>query len=601
MMSIDPQSIKVPDFGTTPEEHAEHDLMLGIKAIAENRPAYREAHAFFDGSIEEWFSDPRISAALASSAEAYKFKLAAVPVHTLAERVQLKGIKVDEEKESTRNDTTAPTAAPEPKKASPQQDAWDKISKANNLRVWGPEIHERTFEYGDGYVFVWEAPEGFGEGTSDNATVDDDEESSGVVIVWNSPFNARKIYDTENNVTALFDIKYYKIGDFHYADLYYRDVIRHYRTKNKNALGVSIKDWEPFEVFDKDDPTVLLAPAVEENPFGELPLKHARTGLPYGEPEHKAAYGPQRAIAKMLVTQIATVDAHGWPTRYALTDPEAAINEGSDTPPWDDDETAGLIDANEIRRRQPQQNKPGVLQYLNGVKAAGEWKAADPAVFTDPVQLYMQLMSTLTRTPFYSFNPGGEQPSGKARQIADAPFDAKKRNRQDHLTDFWTEVVTFALRIVGKEPKNVEIVWAGNDLASDLEDWQMIREMMAAGVPFKLAMLRAGFDEETIDAWIPEDEGLREAAETLGAIGDAIGKIGAGVGLGVISSKQVNAIIAKLLEPYGVDLSFEEVEAETEQRKAEQADQLAMQMDHDKAMAKEKGAATAKPAFGAPK
>lgn len=614
------ESIKVPEYGATDKQHAMHDLMHGIKEIIKARPKYREAHAFYDASIDEFFSDRRIAAALKKSSDAYRFKLAAVPVHTLAERVKLKGIKIDADEEEDKPDQTQPdptkpappiesndnttkpgSGARNPHNEQPEdfgrparaerranqkkndkQQAWDDISKANNLKVWGPEIHERTFEYGDGYVFVWPAPDSMAvDQSGEESTTDDDESDSGVVIVWNSPMNARKIYDTENNVKALYDIKFYCIKGWNYADLYYRDQILHYRVKNINAKGFDAKEWEPYEVIDADTGETL-APPIEENPFGELPLKHARNGLPYGQPEHLNAYGPQRAISKMLITQISTVDAHGWPTRYALTDPDSVLNENMDTPPWDDDETSGLIDAEEIRRRQPLQGKPGMLQYLNGVKTAGEWSAADPEVFTNPVELYMSLMSTLTRTPFYSFQPGGEQPSGKARQIADAPFEAKKENRQDHLTDFWTEVVTFALKIMNKEPKSVEVVWGSSDLASDLEDWQKIQAMLEAGVPFEFAMLKAGFDEETIASWAPEEMGLLEGAQVLSAIGDGITKMANGVNNGVLTARQVNELVAKLLAKYGVNLDWAEVEQATAERDAKEKEQQDVQFEQQK-------------------
>jgi hypothetical protein len=60
-------------------------------------------------------------------------------------------------------------------------------------------------------------------------------------------------------------------------------------------------------------------------------LIHLRVdGQPYGRPIHAKAFGPQDAITKISATNLSTVDAQGFPTRYALLDPMAEIDDDLD-------------------------------------------------------------------------------------------------------------------------------------------------------------------------------------------------------------------------------------------------------------------------------
>src|SRR5690606_19596793 len=118
-----------------------------------------------------------------------------------------------------------------------------------------------------------------------------------------------------------------------------------------------------------------------DNPTERVPFVHYRTATPYGRPVHRAAYSPQDAINKLLITQLTTTDSHGWPQRYALTDRGADLDTASDVPDWDDDADSDDGVENRLGGTVSQlRSGPGTIMDLVGKRAVGQFDAANPSV-----------------------------------------------------------------------------------------------------------------------------------------------------------------------------------------------------------------------------
>ena len=528
------------------DEDPLYDLMYGIQKLIEARPRYREAEHQYDGQIQVDVSDPRLNKILQTHADRHKFNLSSVPVKVLSHHVRLAGMKIEQ-------------------KAAQKQ--WDEIWKANDLDGWAPKVHSDTFKRGDYYVMVWPT-EVDAEDTGDTADGEGEFESSdndvlvsGVDFFFFSPMHTRMIYDKNNPRISKYAIRMWQENGYMLADLYYRDTIQHYITRSKTARGVKKEDWEPYApsytVVVGDQLETILDEPVVENPFGEIPIKHFSTDLPYGKPVHEDGYGAANAISELLVAQLATITAQGWPAQIALEDPDATIENNTDTPNWDDDDDP-LSDQGKATQGSQLRAGPGAITVLQGIKDVIQLMPADPSVFSEPVELYLGILSTLTETPFYSFNPGGEQPSGKAREIADGPRKAREAYMKILLGNKWKEAATLALKMVGVEdPGDIEPNWAPSTMTTELDDWTKFALMLKTGVPFEQVMQEAGYDSETVKSWLDSlpEMSVEEEVEVTTQIAELMTALGSGIKSYIISEDDANLIFSTLMEKIGVTIS----------------------------------------------
>jgi hypothetical protein len=453
------------------------DLVLGWQAMEEALPEYEKAEAYFKGTIDEAFCSPRIRQMIGSTGERYRFNLVKTAVTVLANRVELTAVTVPDDETASQS----------------IEEVWD----ANDMDVHYQDLILKAFEYGDAYLMAWPIYD------DDPTTVDDDElYAAGVELTVHSPKHCRIIYDPENERRKLFAIKRWKIrvqGETLWrADLYYPDRIEQWVTRSGTKAGAA-ESWDPF-LADSEDPESWLL----DNPYNEIPFFHHRNALPYGVPEHKDGYGCQDAVNKMLITQLTTTDSHGWPQRYALTDKGSELDSNSDTPYWPDDADADDTTGVSTRIKSPSSGLyggPGTMLELHGKKSVGQFEAADPAVFTDPAQLYIRLMAQVTETPLHAFDPSGDTPSGESLKVAEAPLVKKAINRETMLKGPIQETWKFVLRILGLKVPRVDVRFAPAQAATGKSDWEVVQLKQAVGVPKDQTLIEAGYEADVVEGW----------------------------------------------------------------------------------------------------
>jgi hypothetical protein len=269
--------------------------------------------------------------------------------------------------------------------------------------------------------------------------------------------------------------------------------------------------------------------------------------------------------------------------------------------------TAGVI-SNETGSNY--EANPGGLQVFKNFREVGSFSSADPNAFLEPWREYCKAISSTTGTPLYKFaGLGGEVPSGEALKIIDAPLIDQVTMLFEILGDTLRESMEFGLLLLGITAK-VTITWA-NPATTDLMDvwelvqlkvklgvpladafmgagipeqqaqewadqyakadalaaqevaraallesqaasakWAAVTAQVAAGVPQPVALVEAGYDEETVLEWIgtaPEAMELGKRVTLLGQITGAAQQLGAAVTLGVMTTSQAQSIIIYLL------------------------------------------------------
>jgi hypothetical protein len=522
------------------------DLIEGFRALNAVAEDYQLAATYFNGTPVERFANQHIERLVRGSGP-YRFRLSHRAVNAMTSRVRIAAITSDREEATARIDA---------------------IRQANDMVRLEPLIHRKTFMYGDAYAMVWPLPSGSGDipevGPGSDVPVDKELREAGVEITYQSPLHTRVMYEGEDGRRPRYAIRRWKeewaIGPVWRAEVWYPGdpaYIEDWVTR-EGASGVSEDDWLAYA----EDESGMQVPVSPDNwPVfhdWDLPIKHARTDMPYGTPEHIDAYGPQDAINKLLITQVNGIEAYGWPDRWSLVDDQAVLDTAREAVNWDDDTEAPSASTRR-RSRRPGTDGPGggKEHRYTGTKAVGEFSQPDPNAMVAPVDQYTRLMAAATGTALSEFDPSTDKVlSGAAQRAADKPQRDRELDRKLYLEGFWREVWQTALAMDGTEAGTVTVQWAPGEVNTDPEWWATAEVRLRLGVPLKQILLEANYLPDEIDKWVDQD-GNEEAAldqriARLLSLGTALQGIGTAQALGVVSAEQVSVLVNQIMGQAGV-------------------------------------------------
>ena len=412
------------------------DIKVALEAIIQKRDYYKAAEDYYQGTNEEVFLSSRWNRLFRNPKWDFRFNFAKTVVDAVLNRTEISHVE-----------TTTPSGT------EYINTIWDQ----NDLELDINEIHRNALIYGDAYAMVW---------PDSNGTVN---------IDYNTPLNTVVIYDQENPRIKSYAAKLWQITDAANRkvlklNMYYTDRIEKYEVLGDLDTVTQGNNFQLLETI--------------PNPWNEIPVFHFRTHKPFGRPEHYDAYGPQDAINKLIATHMLTVDYQGAPQRYALAN-GGNSNEFDD---FSEDDTAR-------ENLSALQNGPGQLWYLQGVSAVGQFPAADPATFTDPVNEFVSNMASITSTPVHYFSSTSYLPSGQALRVAEAPLFKKVKNRQLAFGSTWRDLFKFMLKIEGIVA-DVDIDWKSPETIDSLDNWDIAVRKKSVGMPLEQILLELDYDPE---------------------------------------------------------------------------------------------------------
>lgn len=508
------------------------DLMEGLQALSNGLPDYHRAEMYYEATNPEFFASIRLRRALERTGTTFRFNMAKTPVDVMADRLEINSVSVVGNDEADA--------------------ALQRIWQYNQMVLESTNIHRRAGEFGDAYVIVWPSAQPENEDGPGNDGQQDDGLTP-VDIYYNSAKTTRIVYDLENPRYKKFAIKKWttpaqlgmKAKPPTRVNLYYPDRIEKY-ISTPNSKGNQRRDWVQYR--DEDDESWPVP-----NPFGEIPVFHYRTGTPYGDPEHRAAYGPQDAINKLIITHAATIDYHGFPQRYLLSEAGNSSDELADFDTSDD-----INRFEDTGHDSTLRAGPGEVWWLNGVKQAGQFNPPDPQVFLAPLDVYIRMMAQVTSTPLHYFDPQTYTrlpPSGESIRAAEVPLLKKVRRRQISYGATHQDMLRFALKCAtwdgesgAYDDAEIMVRWTPAATIDDAAGWQMILVKQQAGVPPRQTLIEAGYEEEQVDSWLPYGgDDLDHRVDLLVKIGTAAQSLGTAAGFGVLDAPQINALISKML------------------------------------------------------
>ncbi|MFF1944299.1 phage portal protein [Rhodococcus qingshengii] len=448
------------------EYNLENDLALAVQAILDRQQEYETAEKYYKGEVDEVFASPSVRRALSKIGSDFRINFAAMPVDAVAARLEIDAVKA----------VSAEGA-----------DVLDAVFEDAELELELKRTFKNALMFGDAYMFVWP-------------------DSSGLVqAYYNSPKSTVVLYDPENPRVAAVAAKVWVVpvaGETrHRVNLYYADAVYKFiSAAQRLPMTVQATDFVPYVDADTDEAGYV------QNPYGQIPIFHVATDRPFGTPEHKAAYGPQDIINKLVITQMASVEHYGFPTRYVLSENHANVANDFD----DDDDSADLS------------GNPGDLWLLTNTKQVGQFDAAKPDTYLAPYKEYIRTMASVTSTPLHYFENTQTNVSGEALRASEAALIKKVRDRQLSFGTAIRSMFVFILKLNGIT-SDVQLHWVQPESIDDKERWEVAYKKVQAGLPVKQMLIEQGYDTQIVESWElpvlnPQTSQLEENTESEGEI-----------------------------------------------------------------------------------
>lgn len=493
------------------------DLMQAVDELDAAQKPYHKAKTYFEGTQEEVFASVKLRRALRKTGVAWRINLTRTVVTSVLNRLEINSVSCEDEQVQTY---------------------LDELTETNDFAAESDDVHQWGLVYGDAYVIVWPDDEG------------------NVEIAYNSPRTTRVFYDPENPKRKKFASKVWETNDEKVrVNLYFPDRIEKYISRGKKPK--SANEFERYnDLFDADESGDEVAVWPVPNPWGEIPVFHFRTERPYGRPEHFDAYGPQDIINKLVITQMATNDFHGFPQRYAI----AGLADGDDDSFEEDLELDADFDPDaegeaetSAQSEAKLKGEPGGLWWLENVKSVGQFDVANVDVFLEPFREYVKAMATMTSTPLHFFQGvAGQEPSGESRRRAESPLVKKCLDRIQNFEASWKRVFAFAVKI-GLDMEDVppiDIGWASVESHDDTDAWDVVQAKQESGVPMQQTLIEMGYEKSMVDSWFPDEIDPAEAmrrAEFATNFAAAAQRLAVAVESGILSGEDASSVLSAMV------------------------------------------------------
>lgn len=491
------------------------DLARALRLIDERSAEYVKARDYADGTAPE-ISGSNVAKRIIQQSEAAPISFAHIPVEVIAEKIELASI-------------TAPEA-----QVAAALEAW---MDANDIDDESSDWILKACTFGDYYVIIDPS----------------EEDEQGLAIVETadtlgaSPLSTIVVYDRKTQRRPEYGMHAWDAGTKDSpgtkAVLYYDDASVKLMSR-PGTRGTAPTDFD----LDTDETGDPESAWVFHN--GErMLIKHlAVGGKPYGVPVHRKAWGPQDAITKISANNLVNVDAQGLPSRWALLDPSAEIDDdidddfGTDGPGTAAGSSDGMTGATRSSRVR---TMPGAISMLRGVKQVGTFDSGDSESFLKNLDWYVRAMAVACGIALFEFDLNGEQPSGESRRRAEGRANRKAAKIKRQAEAFFRDIADTVLGLAGLEGR-VAVTFNPSETSTDKDGLELVSAKVKAGVPLRQALREAGYIDELVNAWYPEDAPAI-SPELLTMLAEALGKMGSAKTLGVITDEELRAMLPEIL------------------------------------------------------
>lgn len=490
-----------------------HDLGRALDLIVVKDPDYRTAKEYYDGDRAEVSANKVIEAILETSAKAHPISLAHIAVDAVVDKVELSALTATEKV------------------------AADKLTQwydDNDLEDEADDWHRKAGYFGDYYVIV------------DPRDEDARGAATTVRTAGSSPLTTIVMYSREDSTMAEYGVKRWKASGGRWrANVYYDDCTILLVTEKSKSDAPKAEDFYPL--LENDEPGSERVPHLGGR---MLVVHYAVDGKPYGQPLHRKAFGPQDAITKVSATNLAAVDGQGFPYRWALADPLAAIDDDIDDDFGDNGPTS-VVNGNDDGRSNATvptgrvRTLPGSIALLRGIKDVGQFDSADTDNFLKNIEFYIRVMAVACGVPLFEFDLNGEQPSGEARRRAEGRINKHARKIMRSLSRAHTTLGDTVLGVMGMTAA-VAVSFRPTETETDKDGLELVALKIKTGVPVRQAFREAGYTEEQVLEWFPNNA-PHMTPDLITILAGALNQLGTAKTLGVITDVELADMLPDIL------------------------------------------------------
>jgi hypothetical protein len=172
---------------------------------------------------------------------------------------------------------------------------------------------------------------------------------------------------------------------------------------------------------------------------------------------------------------------------------------------------------------------PGSVTMFNSVEPGqgtlGQWAPTDPDGILKTIEMLLQHVSAISRTPQHYFTIMGGAPSGESLKVAEAGLIDKAKRRQVNFGNSWEDCMMLARRLQavfgpdgpGDLDAPLETEWADAERRNE-EAWrEELRLKAELGIPQQQIWREMGYSQEDIDLMLQDKQDERVRDTNLGA------------------------------------------------------------------------------------
>lgn len=439
------------------------DLQWAIDRIRRKLPAVNLAEDYMQGRHRLAFATDKWETTFGQTFRSFSDNLCPAIVDAVADRLRFAGIRVVRD-------------------GKPDKVLTVRVRKAYErarLDRRAGNVHTAALKHGDAYVIVWPDETGRARlyiNQADKVVVRWSEEIPGQVEmaakVWRRPDKKVRV------------------------NLYYADAIEKYVTVNTTQGGIPEKAKGRFtQHLDDDDPGWPI-----ENPMGRVPVVPFANNAIEGEDgisELRDVIPIQDALNKTNADMLIAQEFAGYPQRWAVGLEEEI-----------DEETQKPIPP----------MKTGIERLITSddeKTVFGQFQTADLTMFVKVADSWRAEAARVSKTPIHHLLLSGDWPSGDALALANAPLDAKVKDRTDGFGSSWEEVCLLILLAEGAEEARtltdsedvmMTAVWRDTSAKSPKAEAETQEIKQRIGVSERQSLREMGYTDDEIEAMIEEAE-----------------------------------------------------------------------------------------------
>ena len=210
----------------------------------------------------------------------------------------------------------------------------------------------------------------------------------------------------------------------------------------------------------------------------------------------------QDILNKTLVDLVMVLDTMGWPGRYVI---------GSEAP----------ASAFKVM--------PGGVWRIKGANPSdikvGQFEPANVSGILSAIEMVIQHISGVTKTPQHLFHLSGNYPSGEALKTAEAGLVHKVKQRQTGLGNSWEDVMKLAARLQNTfgtgglpDEHSIATIWADPETRNEEAHIQALAtKKEKLGIPQKQIWREMGYTAEQIGQMEQDKQDEKVADTNIGA------------------------------------------------------------------------------------